>query len=416
MCGVAHHRKLYSLKALWLLSVCLLLLPLLLVSCDTGETDGSPDSGSPAGDHTRSSGADDTGGSGGGPGLGAVKSGTVLFNRVSVGDGGRNIEVTTWAVSPEGGDPWRIENKTGIIPLQGRSFPDLTLSPDCTHLAYIAGKDQENDMNGRLMLMGADGSNPVQLSGLPAQGLAWSPDGTRIAFVEASQLLPISKPGEGTSERTPSVLHVLSVAGEELQTIPLPQPPMSIDWSSDGSRFTFAMNDLQRHFVDIYTMNVDGTGMTNITAAMRPENEEDYHTPETRAKAEAGELLMSGPGYPVWSHDAKRLAFISEEENSRSVWVINTESLQYQRIWRSSRVNGAFSAEKIAWSPDDAMIVLSAASDDMDPAAPRTGHNKLWLAAADGSSHRLLLEGEDDNLLLDWCTCREVPAALGPDT
>ena len=176
------------------------------------------------------------------------------------------------------------------------------------------------------------------------------------------------------------------------------------------------MNDLQRHLVDIYTMNADGTDMVNITEGMRPAEEEDHYTPEIREKVDAGLLLMSEPGFPVWSHDSQRLAYITEEANSKSVWVVDLRNLDHRRIWRSSRVNGAFSAATIAWSPDDSTIALSAASDDMDPAAPRTGHSKLWLVVADGSSHRLLFEGEYENLLFAWCTCREIPAELGPGT
>ncbi|GBE57232.1 hypothetical protein BMS3Abin01_00144 [bacterium BMS3Abin01] len=57
--------------------------------------------------------------------------------------------------------------------------------------------------------------------------------------------------------------------------MPLPQPLLSIAWSPDGKRFAFAMNDLQRHLMDIYTMNADGTDMVNITEGMRPAQEED---------------------------------------------------------------------------------------------------------------------------------------------
>ena len=411
-----HLKTSHLIKTLFQLLFILTFFTLPLISCfpgenaDSGNIDSTMNNGGQAAviDENQTSGENLR------ANIGTV--GTIIFNQVNMNSSGPSIEVTTWAISPDGGDPRRIPNKTGIIPIRDRDFPYLTLSPDCARLAYIANKKNENDMNGRLMLMGTNGSNSTQLSDLPAQNLVWSPDGTRIAFVEASQLRPNSQPGEGTSERTQSVLHIISTAGERIQTLPLSQPPLSIAWSPDGKRFAFAMTDLQRHFVDIYTMNTDGTGIVNVTEGMRPKNKEDYYTPETREKVNAGQLLMSSPGFPAWSHDSKRLAYITEEENSESIWVVELQSLAHQRIWQSGRVNGSFSLEAIAWSPDDSMIALSVAADYVDLYAPRTQPRKLWLVAADGSSHRLLFEGMNENLLLAWCACQEIPVALGSGT
>src|SRR4051794_19172422 len=99
---------------------------------------------------------------------------------------------------------------------------------------------------------------------------AWSPDGQRIAFVDHAAIYTMKPDG---SDRT-----VVLDWGSSVWTL---------SWSPDGTKLAAELWDCEFQCTqDIYTMNLDGTGLTNITAA---DGMEDRH--------------------PAWSPDGTKIAF-----------------------------------------------------------------------------------------------------------
>jgi Tol biopolymer transport system component len=155
-----------------------------------------------------------------------------------------------------------------------------------------------------IFVMNADGSDQKDLSNNPAIDWepAWSPDGTRIAFTRITQ-------GD------PSTFEVIVMnadgSGQKSLTIP-PDSGFSPDWSPDGTRIVYTANvpfppgsNLQGAQSDVFVMNADGGGKTDLTNTMTVE-----------------ELN------PVWSPDGTRIAYVAQPEevgSNKDIFVMNAD-------------------------------------------------------------------------------------------
>jgi len=149
-----------------------------------------------------------------------------------------------------------------------------TWSPDGRKIAFVSSRDG----NIEIYVMNADGSNPTRLTNNWSTETqpAWSPDGSKIAFVSYRR----SEGGD---------IYVMNAAdgsGEiQLTSTDNNQHP---DWSPDGSKIIFMrQSGLPPGFVyQVFMMNADGTSQTSLTGGTT--------------------LSIFGP---VWSPDQSRIAF-----------------------------------------------------------------------------------------------------------
>jgi Tol biopolymer transport system component len=144
-----------------------------------------------------------------------------------------------WVVASDGSGPPRM------LTDEAGGADDPTWSPDGSRVAYASVQD------GRIMLMAADGSDPVPLTDGPGDAEpAWSPDGTRIVF---------SSDRSGDRE-----LYVIAAdGGEATRLTDSPDFDGQPTWSPDGTMIAFTTDRGPSR--DVYLMNADGSDPVNLS-------------------------------------------------------------------------------------------------------------------------------------------------------
>ncbi len=162
----------------------------------------------------------------------------------------------------------------------GGHFTDVSpaWSPTAQQIAFARLDGLEQD--GHICVMRADGSHLTQLTDDPAfvdLSPRWSPSGRAMSFVR------------GERGGTASIFVMDRDGGSPLNItsgVPVGGPGV---WSPNGRRIAFASENLYNSFGDIYAVNPDGTGLTNLTGSVS--------------------VLDYGP--PSWSRNGLRLIFWS---------------------------------------------------------------------------------------------------------
>ncbi len=117
-----------------------------------------------------------------------------------------------------------------------------------TRLAYVA----KSPGRFQLIVADSDGANAIAVvnSVEPIISPAWSPDGTRLAYVSF----------EG---RKPSVYLQSVASGERALLVRLPGNQSAPAWSPDGGRLVFASSHLGG--TQLYVVNADGSNLRRLT-------------------------------------------------------------------------------------------------------------------------------------------------------
>ena len=224
-----------------------------------------------------------------------------------------------------------------------------------------------------LVVTNADGSDPVRIVGEEGTGavgpdflgLAWSPDGSQIAYAGRTMRA-------GVANRT---IFVVAADGSGRPTV-LDGHWEAVSWSPDGRRLVLVgFPDPEDPTFDLYTSDPDGSHIARLT-----------HD-------------ASGERSPSWSPDGSRIVFTDGPELDPDVFVMAADGTGVRRLtdrrgWDLLPV----------WSPDGAWIAFTSdrGATPEQQAANRTGDDvsgfALYVMRPDGSDVRLLL-GENHALM-----------------
>lgn len=222
-----------------------------------------------------------------------------------------------------------------------------------------------------LYIMDSDGTNPKQLT-----THSWdsdpiiSPDGTKVAFVNGVRNPDVS---EHHNE-----IYIIDASGYPITRIPRPAESLHDDdpsWSPDGTKLLFVQSNSNSSGTDIYSVNVDGTDRTRITndknhdswPLYTPDGSQiifyslnrPYNTRIFKMNADGSNITPIGEDdisthHLALSNDGSMVAFeVEVQEGPQQIYVMNTDGTGIRPVTSDSS-GYAFAS----WSPDDKQLIF----------------------------------------------------------
>ena len=247
---------------------------------------------------------------------------------------------------------------TGQVQITGDGQINPSWSPDASKIAFANAAAGSGSYE--IFTMNADGTNFVQLTDdqVPDGYPAWSPDGTKIAWGRSGQIWVMNADGSNQVQLT----DVGVIKPPPLEGGPPTFSAYGPAWSPDGSKIVYAS----------YADYVPGSGI---------DFDYDYEIVTMNADGSDRQPLTNGPDWsrsPSWSPDGTKIVFDRRADGNASpdVWVMDADGTNPVNL-----TNHPLGDEEPVWSPDGTKIAY-ASNRAYETGPPQT----VWVMNADGSN------------------------------
>ena len=233
----------------------------------------------------------------------------------------------------------------------------LAWSPDGTRLAYLAGgvSIPSPDIYA-LYVVGADGQHPRLLTACgDCNGVSWSPDSSQIAVTRYSgpAVSRFATPRGSwnlwvVNARTGALRQVADCPSLKVCSLPTDgEGPQNAWWSPDGRAILFSLGRKGNPQLSLDTIRPDGSDLTKIAT------------------------FSGSYAAAQWSPDGREVAF----DDNNGIYIVNADGTGLRRL--------VARGGDPAWSPDGARLIYSTPP-------PEAGATRLWMINANGSDRRLV--------------------------
>jgi eukaryotic-like serine/threonine-protein kinase len=200
---------------------------------------------------------------------------------------------------------------------------DPAFSPDGNQIAYLWNKDDQNNLNLYIKLIGA--GDPLRLTNSlgDCESPVWSPDGHTVAYLRSSG-------------KESGIYKIPALGGTEQRLLAIDSTNITIglDWSPDGEFLIFSTKDSVQTRFSIFIFSLSNQKKRQLT----------FPPKETL-----------GDNSPNISPDGKWIAFLRVfSYGSRDIYIIPFAGGTEKRITSDNKFVG-----DLAWSPDGREIIFS---------------------------------------------------------
>ena len=293
-----------------------------------------------------------------------------------------------YVMNEDGSDQTRLTNYQ-------RSVMEPAWSPDGSRIAFLSDHpESDGSFYIKVYTITADGTELKNLThdGINAASPIWSPDGTKILFVS-------------WYEAPYQAIKVMNSIGNDQEYLTLENGcSFHPIWSPDGTKIMFVSLPNLERASEIFEMNADGSQLSQLTDTIEWEDDLAWSPNGTKITftseldENSGIYVMNSDGSqpirltnsngddrePVWSPDGTKIAYVSDRDGNAEIYVMDSDGTHQLNL--THNIGDDFSPK---WSPNGTKIAF---------VTNRDNDNEIYVMNSDGSQPTRLTNSNGD----DW--------------